>query len=263
MIDCPENKPAEVFTMNMRHLILRSVASGLLLFFGLAPVKGAATNLVGTVLLHGTPPPPSEQRMKENMCGNPEPFVIKSRQYVVGTNGGLADVFVYIRSGSGVDGRVFDPAAERPVLNQIRCEFQPYAFGVMTGQVFTVRHSDPVLHNAHFDIPRISFSTRRTYPIAKLGNDVSMSLTNSKVAVQVRCDVHPWMLTWVGVFSNPFFAVTDGSGRFAISGLPPGSYELVVYHPKTHGKTEGIVTKIEVKAGEIVSKDFTVELPAK
>ena len=88
-----------------------------------------------------------------------------------------------------------------------------------------------------------------------------MSLTNSKVAVQVRCDVHPWMLAWVGVCSNPFFAVTDESGRFAISGLPPGSYELVAYHPKIHGKTECIVTKIEVKVGEVVSKDFTVPVP--
>jgi hypothetical protein len=49
----------------------------------------------------------------------------------------------------------------------------------MTGQVFTVRNSDPVLHNANFGKPE-SFSTRTIYPIAVLGNDVSMSLTNSK-----------------------------------------------------------------------------------
>ncbi len=240
--------------------LVRTLVFGVVLVSCRLAVQGATTNVVGTVILSGTPPAPFQMTIKENMCGNPEPNDIKSRQYVVGTNGGLADVFVYIRSGSGVDGRVFDPPAGNPVLTQIRCEYQPYALGVMTGQVFTVRNSDPVLHYAHFT--HLSKGAARPgWPRA--GKDIFMSLTNSKVAIQVRCDVHAWMTAWVGVFSNPFFAVTDESGRFAISGLPPGSYELVAYHPKTHGKTEGIVTRIEVKAGEVVSKDFTIEVPPK
>ena len=36
----------------------------------------------------------------------------------------------------------------------------------------------------------------------------------------VKCDVHPWMSAYVGVFSHPFFAVTGDDGKFTIAGLP-------------------------------------------
>ena len=98
-----------------------------------------AADLTGKVTLKGTPPPPAQQPMKENMCGNPEAYVIKSRQFVVGKDSGLAGVFVYLKSGSGVDAKKFAPTGDKPVLDQIHCEYQPYTFGVLAGQTFTVK----------------------------------------------------------------------------------------------------------------------------
>ena len=43
--------------------------------------------------------------------------------------------------------------------------------------------------------------------------------------VHMRCDVHPWMSAWVGVFDNPFHAVTQEEGSFSISGIPAGTYK--------------------------------------
>jgi len=48
----------------------------------------------------------------------------------------------------------------------------------------------------------------------------------------VKCDVHPWMQAFVGVFSNPFFAVTKTDGKFAIANLDPGTYEVEAWHEK-------------------------------
>ncbi len=237
------------------------VANSVSVLAGAYSVKTGSANLVGSVFLQGTPPPPAQQPMKERICGNAEPYVIKSRQYVVGTNGGLADVFVYIKSGTGLEGRTFDPPSDKPLLDQILCEYHPYALGVMAGQTFTVRNSDPVLHN--INSTRAKNNQGKNFAQTAQGQVNPMSFANPEVAIQFRCDVHPWMLAWVGVFPNPFFAVTDGSGRFAINGLPTGRYQLVAYHPKSHGVSEGIVTEIEIRDGQVTSKDFAIEVPAK
>ena len=237
------------------------VANAVSVLAGAYSVKTGSANLVGTVFLQGTPPAPAQQAMRENMCGNAEAYVIKSRQYVVGTNGGLADVFVYIKSGTGVEGRTFEPPADKPLLDQILCEYHPFVLGVMAGQTFTVRNSDPVLHNINSTRAKKNIGKNFGQPFQ--GHTTDMNFQNPEVAIQFRCDIHPWMTAWVGVFPNPFFAVTDESGRFAINGLPTGRYQLVVYHPKSHGVNEGIVTEIEINDGEVTSKDFTIPVPAK
>jgi uncharacterized protein (DUF2141 family) len=55
--------------------------------------------------------------------------------------------------------------------------------------------------------------------------------------VQLRCDIHPWMRGWLGVVPHPFFAVTGEDGTFAFTGLPPGEYEVAVWHEKYGEKT--------------------------
>jgi hypothetical protein len=48
--------------------------------------------------------------------------------------------------------------------------------------------------------------------------------------VQVFCDIHSHMSAYILVFAHRYFAVTDKEGAFAISGIPPGSYTLAVWH---------------------------------
>ncbi len=48
----------------------------------------------------------------------------------------------------------------------------------------------------------------------------------------MKCDVHPWMTAYIGVFDSDYFAVTAADGSFEIKGLPPGSYELVAWHER-------------------------------
>ena len=56
-------------------------------------------------------------------------------------------------------------------------------------------------------------------------------------SVQLKCDIHPWMETWVYVSDNSLFAVTGADGKFSIEGVPAGSYEIEVWHPHLGKKT--------------------------
>jgi len=73
----------------------------------------------------------------------------------------------------------------------------------------------------------------------------------------VKCDIHPWMSAYVGVFTNPFFDVTDANGKFSIEGLPPGTYEVEAWHEKL-GVQTGSAT---VAAGKAATIDFRFAPP--
>ncbi len=75
----------------------------------------------------------------------------------------------------------------------------------------------------------------------------------------VKCDVHPWMTAYVGVFANPFFSVTGTDGKFTISGLPPGTYEITAWHEKLGTQT----ATVTVAAAKPAAANFTFAPPAK
>ncbi len=85
-------------------------------FVLLAPSFIFAGDVTGRVTLKGTPPQEKTIVMDED-CSKLHPEPVTTRHYVVGTNGGLANVFVYI--SKGLEGQTFAPPAEPANLNQI------------------------------------------------------------------------------------------------------------------------------------------------
>jgi hypothetical protein len=75
---------------------------------------------------------------------------------------------------------------------------------------------------------------------------------------RVKCDVHPWMTAYVGVFDNPFHGVSaEGTGDFKIDRVPAGKYKLVAWHEQ-YGRQEQTV---EVKDGQTVNVTVTYAAP--
>ena len=227
-------------------LIATGLASGL--------QSVSAADVTGKVVLKGTPKAELTIDMASDpKCGALHSKPITTRHYVVGAGGGLANVFVYVKSGAKPSG---SPPADTPLLlDQIGCEYMPYVTGVQVNQKFKIKNSDPTMHNVH-PLPTANKEFNFAQPVKDQVNEKVFDKT--EVAVKFKCDVHPWMFAYVGVLDHPYFAVTDKDGNFKISGLPNGKYTVEAYHPKTHGANPGIPQEITVDADKKV--EFTIEL---
>ena len=62
---------------------------------------------------------------------------------------------------------------------------------------------------------------------------------------------------FVFVAKNPYFAVVDDNGKFEISGVPAGSYEIVAWHEKLGTQT----SKVTVGDSDTQTVDFAMSVP--
>ena len=217
--------------------------------FAIAPRSALSADITGKVSLKGTPKPEITLPLGD-ICGKLNPNKVTTRHYVVGADGGLANVFVYLK-----DAKAAPATGESPLLDQIGCIYEPYVMGVVAGQSFKVKNSDPTLHNVH-STPKINKEFNFGQPLKDQVNEKVFD--QPEILVRMKCDVHPWMFAYIGVTENPYFAVTDKDGNFKISGVPDGKYTVVAYHIKTHGAKDGLTASVDVKG--TAKQDFTVEL---
>ncbi len=166
---------------------------------------------------------------------------------VVNDNGTLKNVFVHIKEG--LKGK-FSPPKEPALIDQKGCIYHPRVTGVMIGQKLKVRNSDPTLHNVHaWSKAGNDFNVAQ--PVQGMENE--FNLKAPEVMLQIKCDVHPWMIGYVGVLPHPFFAVTGDDGTFEIKNVPAGKYVLQAWHEKFGAKT----VTVEVQPGKTVTVEFS------
>ena len=213
-------------------------------------------DITGRVVLKGTPKPELTIAMAADpKCGALHTAPVTTRHYVKSADGGLANVIVYVKTG--LEKKDWPTPAEKPLLDQVGCEYTPYVMGVRAGQTISIKNSDPTLHNVHAT-PRVPANKEFNFAQPVQGMTTDKSFPAVEVPVRFKCDVHPWMFAYVGVFDHPFHAVTDKDGNFKISGLPNGKYTLEAYHVKTHGTNPGITQDVALEGS--AKADFTIEL---
>jgi plastocyanin len=188
-----------------------------------APTVAGVGTVGGHVRLAGPPPENALIRMRSDpMCdtanaGKP----VRYESVVVGSDGGLANVFVQLDGDFA--GR--PPPADAVMIDQRGCMYSPRVIAVQIGQPVRVRNSDPGLHNVHgVSSGRDGFNIGQ--PMAGMVNELRFKDAG---ILRLQCDVHGWMVAYVGVVAHPFFAVTDGDGAFVIRGVPPAAI------PSAHG----------------------------
>jgi plastocyanin len=216
--------------------------------------RGAVNHLQisGHVKLRGVPP--SERVITlDTMCARLHTEPLKTRFFVVGENGGLADTFVYIKAGASGQSWSVSPG----VLDQVNCEYQPYVMGVQAGREFIVRNSDSFMHNVHA-VPNNSHNKERNVAQSTNGTETRFVFNAPEIFVQFKCEVHPWMFAYVGVVAHPWFAVTDKNGGFTLPpGLPAGTYTFAAVHRKAGEVTH----RITIHEGENPEINFTLDVP--
>ena len=112
-----------------------------------------------------------------------------------------------------------------------------------------ILNSDKTLHNVH-GMPKKNAGFNFAMP--KFVKKKDHKFDSVETMVYVKCDVHPWMSSYIGVLPHPFFAVTGDDGKFEIDGLPAGKYTVEAWQ-ETLGTQEATV---EVAADGTATVDF-------
>ena len=212
------------------------------------PVDAAtAGNIAGSVVFEGDAPSIAVIDMSdESVCEAKHSSPAMVQDVVVNSNGTLANVFVYVKEG--LESLQF-PTPGAVLLDQNGCVYLPHVLGVMAGQDITIRNSDGLLHNINAS-PDINRGFNSSQPV---NMETTRSFGAAEVMVPLRCDVHGWMNAYIGVLDHPYHSVSNSSGAFSLSTLPPGDYVIEAWHERYGTQTQNVT----VTTGETAEVTFT------
>jgi len=234
--------------------LARGTALGTLLLALGAQAAGAGT-LTGTVSYDGKVPNLKPLDVAaEPICAKQHASV-PNEMLVLGTGNTMANVMVRVVKGLPA-GKTWPAPKEPVVMDQHGCQYVPHVMGIMAGQPFKVLNSDGILHNVHA-LPSVNRPFNMAMPPTR--KEATESFAKEEGMFVIKCDVHPWMRSYIGVSAHPFFAVTKADGKFQIANLPAGSYEIEAWHEKL-GTQKASVT---VGAADSKTVAFKFSPPAK
>jgi plastocyanin len=212
------------------------------------PDAGSGASVVGRVKFQGQLPQPTRMSMNSDpSCAKLHPGPVVSQDFVTGGDNTLGNVIVFISDGLG--NRTFDVPAEAVTFEQKGCLYQPHVTALRANQKLKMVNGDNTTHNIH-PIPANNREWNKAEPA---GSTMEESFPREEIAIPVKCNVHPWMKSYIAVFKHPYFAVTSKDGSFQLPNLPPGEYTVEAWHEKLGTMTQ----KITVAAGESKTVDFT------
>ena len=129
----------------------------------------------------------------------------------------------------------------------------------MKDQKVIIKNSDATLHNIH---SMAEINDQFNFAMPKVVKEKETSFSSVEDPFYIKCDVHPWMKSWVLVQDHPFFAVTDENGNYTIENIPPGTYEVIAWQEKFKMK-RSILKTVEIKDSSVTTQDFVFIKPEK
>lgn len=201
----------------------------------------------GTVKFEGAAPKPSPIDMSQDpLCAKLHSTPATTEDVVVGGDGGLANVVIYV--SDGLTSHNFQPPPQPAVLEQKGCQYKPHVLALQANQKLDVVNGDETTHNIH-PTPNNNREWNMTQPHAM---PLEQSFAREEIAIPVKCNIHPWMKGYIAVFKHPYFAVTDKNGSFELKELPPGTYTITAWQEKLGSQ----IQKVTVSSGESKTLDF-------
>jgi plastocyanin len=174
-------------------------------------------------------PPPSEEESKRML-------VQVAGTVTGGGNVGPGGSVVLLRRA---DGSTPKPKANRaPLVVQKDKRFSPHVIVVPVGAAVQFRNEDEIAHNVFslsqgnaFDLGLYKSGTPKDHVFKTPG------------PVHLLCNIHAAMQGWVYVADTPWYTQADASGRFVVKNVPPGLYDLEVWHEQS---TKGFRRQLRV-----------------
>ena len=125
------------------------------------------------------------------------------------------------------------------VVQNLSCRFHPRANVTTLGSLLKIWNKDPIMHNTHIRL-ETKFGSTVLNVVQPVGAKPITRELHQPGFLVVRCDAHPFMHASIHVFEHPYFAVTDGAGGFELTKVPPGTYQLHLWHELLSTRQETI-----------------------
>ena len=218
----------------------RRAVTVFLLLILLAPKSAFAYDVKGQVRVEPPWPARAEIQIPEKHhmgCGT----MTQAQSLSVSSDGFVKNVLVSLEGKSPTP--VESARAERPVLDQINCRFEPHVLALQKGQKFQIENHDAMAHDVRaFHGSQIQFF----FEMDPFGPAVTKVFENAGRYV-IRCGLHKWMYALVFAMDHPYFSVTNEAGEFAITEVPAGTYTLKIWHEVLGERIQSIHIKESVE----------------
>lgn len=125
------------------------------------------------------------------------------------------------------DSRKASRTAQIPdAVDQIDKQFVPFVNVIRVGAKVWFPNKDHIRHQVY------SFSSTKKFELPLYAGTPAEPVVFDKPGVVILgCNIHDWMIGYVYVTETPFFAKTDRAGNAVIADMPPGDYNVRVWHP--------------------------------
>lgn len=212
------------------------------LLLAITTAAQAAGSVSGTITTSAKAPPPVRVTIDQKVCGSTLP----DEAIAVDAQGHLANAVVTLVG-------LKRATAAEPVVTNEKCHFSPRVQIAKPNANVRATSKDPMLHTtqAQHDDGKPIFNVALPIPGINMTKPVGPA-----GVVRLSCNIHPWMRGWI-VATDDASAISGGDGKFSIDNVPPGTYELRVWHEALKGFSQ----KITVAAGK--ATPVNLSLPAK
>src|SRR5262245_48712761 len=239
----------------MQHRVLFTLAAigaAGIIAFGVATIPVAAqAGATGTIIGHVKYMGPTPVNPLIRMGADPRCNKLyagkrpRATTFIVAADGGMANVFVNLE-GSFANA----PAAPATVVvDQKDCMYQPHVSGARIGQTLQVKNSDDTGHNVH----SLSMAGNNFNTSEPAKGMVFETKLKAGEMLHIKCDIHAWMNTYIGILDHPYFAVSGTDGTFTIANVPAGRQTVRAWH-----EAMGVQTQtVDVQSGKMTTVDFT------
>ena len=207
------------------------------------------TEVTGKVFYDGKAPRPKKVNMNADpICGKSHSGPVFNESFLINEDNFLQNVMVWVNNPKHSANVPSNPIE----LDQVGCKYIPHVTGIMEGQELLIKNSDKTLHNIH---SQSKVNSTFNFAMPAKSDPSSKKFDNQEDPFYIKCDVHPWMKTWVVVLDHAYWGVTDENGNYSIdlSGLESGEYELCFWHEKWDKSM-----KKEGYCGDNFKQSFTV-----
>ena len=142
------------------------------------------------------------------------------------------------------------------IMDQRAQQFAPNVLAVRSGTSVEFPNSDNIRHHVY------SFSLAKRFELRLYQGTPSEPVTFDKPGVVVLgCNIHDWMVGYIYVTDDPWFAVSDEQGHLHLDQLPAGRYTVSLWHPQAPGMLPQAAGELQVTEASLQQR-FTLAMQA-